>query len=569
MIVRTAGSDPAVAERAVEAADGTVVRVLRGVNMLVADIACPAVLDGAPGIVAAVPDSRIEPQSLGSESLLLDGSLVNVAEAIRAPELWRRGITGKGIGIALIDTGVAPVPTLGGQKVTFGPDLSIESQVEQLRHLDSFGHGTHMAAIMAGREGPVASGAVYAEDKENFYGIAPDASLLSIKVANHAGATDVSQVIAAIDWVVQMSPKTGLNIRIINLSYGSPPGQSPLLDPLAFAADMAMQRGIVVVTAAGNEGKDPDRGLLNPAFHPNVIAVGAVNTNRTPDDTSDDFVAPFSAQANGEWDDRGDVPGPDVVAPGVSIVSARVPGSVIALANPLAAVGQWGLLGSGTSQAAAVVSGAAALLLQRYPGLTPPQMKQLLYDTATPLNRTIKVNGERVNTDEAMGGGEINLVEAADKGYPTYPPQVTSLGTGSLENARGGIHLESDGLRLEGEVDLMGNTWDSEWMASFTEGVATWSDDGSSWNGSVWAGAGWLTAADEGWESREWRGGDWSSREWRSREWRSNTWTGLAWRQASWASKFWTEDGWSGGGWGSEVVLTGMASDIWATAKWG
>ncbi|NLT54271.1 MAG: S8 family serine peptidase [Actinomycetales bacterium] len=493
----------------------------------------------------------MEPLSLGTDAAAQPGSMDKVIDTIKARDLWKKGITGKGVGIALIDTGVAPVPSLvADTKVTLGPDLSIESQLTELLHLDTYGHGTHMAGIMAGREGPEATGAEYAADTANFHGVAPDAQVLSLKVANHAGATDVSQVIAAIDWVVQYRYSTGMNIRVINLSYGTASQQDPLFDPLAYAAEIAMQRGLVVVTAAGNNAAS-ETGLIDPAYHPNVIAVGATDMKGTADVT-DDTLADFSARAGGN---AAPTRGPDIVAPGTSIVSLRVPGSTVAVAHSSAAVGEWGIKGSGTSQAAAVVSGAVALMLQRRPAMLPPQVKELLTKTAKPLTD---------QTPATQGSGVIDLAAAASAPYPNYPAQVQGKGTGTIEAARAGIHLVADGVELTGEKDLLGGTWDPVWMSSFTQGEITWGESGSTWNSKLWTGSGWMGEDDSEWDARKWY-----ARKWKASLWAGATWSGGPWTDASWTTKQWTETGWSAGGWSSDVQLNGLASSIWATSHWG
>src|SRR5205085_152935 len=176
----------------------------------------------------------------------------------------------------------------------------------------------------------------------------------SVKVADAVGATDVSQVIAAIDWVVQHRHDNGLNIRVLNLSFGTDGSQDYLLDPLVHAADVAWNAGIVVVVAAGNRGSGSTR-LDNPARNPRLIAVGADDTKGTVV-SSDDTIPEFSSSGDG-------VRNPDVVAPGQSIVSLRDTNSSIDMNYPDARVGTRFFRGSGTSAATAVVSGSAALLL--------------------------------------------------------------------------------------------------------------------------------------------------------------------------------------------------------------
>src|SRR5512140_789844 len=141
------------------------------------------------------------------------GSMALVTESTGARAYWKAGYTGKGVDVAIIDSGIAPVNGLStAGKVVLGPDLSIESQDVSTRYLDTNGHGTHLAGIIAGRD-DAASGD-YANDVTNFLGMAPDTRLLSVKVAASEGQTDVSQVIAAIDWVVQHKNDNGLNVRV-------------------------------------------------------------------------------------------------------------------------------------------------------------------------------------------------------------------------------------------------------------------------------------------------------------------------------------------------------------------
>src|ERR1700686_4358755 len=130
-----------------------------------------------------------------------------------------------------MDSGVAPrngLKTPG--KAVNGPDLSFESQVPSLQYLDTCGHGTHMAGIIAGRDSSVTS--VSSNDTTHFLGMAPDAQFVSLKVADARGQTDVSQVLAAIDWVVQHQNDPGMNIRVLNISYAAISNKKYVLDPL-------------------------------------------------------------------------------------------------------------------------------------------------------------------------------------------------------------------------------------------------------------------------------------------------------------------------------------------------
>ena len=157
----------------------------------------------------------------------------------------------------MIATGVAPVPGLPAARIVNGPDLSVESQAPHLRYIDTYGHGTHMAGIIVGND--AATGTT---------GLAPEARLTSIKVGAANGAVDVTQVIAAVDWVIQHRNDEATHpIKVINLSYGSGGQAQPWNDALGFAVEKAWPSGIMVVGAAG-EYRTAAGSLAPPAAHP-------------------------------------------------------------------------------------------------------------------------------------------------------------------------------------------------------------------------------------------------------------------------------------------------------------
>ncbi|MFN2642999.1 MAG: S8 family serine peptidase [Actinomycetota bacterium] len=455
------------------------------------------------------------------------GSMYNTTKIVRAQDLWRNNITGRGIDVALIDSGVVPVNGLSaGDKVVNGPDLSFESQTDNLRYLDTYGHGTHLAGIIAGRGNDAYTTGSYT-NHDYFVGVAPDARVVNVKVAESSGATDVSQVIAAIDWVVQHRNDNGLNIRVLNISFGTESAQSYVEDPLAFAAEVAWRSGIVVVAAAGNEGSSAT-SLSDPAYDPYVIAVGADNPNGTPD-TSDDVIPSWSSRGNGQRN-------PSLVAPGQSIVSLRDVGSSIDANHPEGRVNTRFFKGSGTSQAAAVVSGAAALLLQQRPSLTPDQVKKLLTSTAN------AVPGVDAG---AQGAGLINVRAASAAATPAFTQTHTpATGLGSLESARGSTHLSRDGVELNGEQDIFGAAWDANAWSSAAAAGSSWS--GGTWNGNVWAGSDWSGSS---WSSSSWSSSSWSSSSWSSSSWSSSSWSSSSWSSSSWSSSSWSSSSWSSSSW--------------------
>ncbi len=464
------------------------------------------------------------------------GSLVSLTGRVGARAAWAAGVTGKDVTVALVDTGVAPVAGLDGKgKVIDGPDLSYDGQAAGTAYVDGFGHGTHLAGIITGQD---AGFDPKRPSDALFAGVAPEAQLLNMKVGAGDGGADVSQIIAALDWVVEHRGDHAMHVRVINLAYGTESVQPWQVDPLARAVENAWNAGIVVVAAAGNEGLEAS-SLLMPAVDPHVIAVGAVDHQGTTT-TSDDIVAAFT---NGGSATRR----PDVLAPGKSVVSLRVPGSYADTQHPEGLVagdasGRF-FRGSGTSQASAVVSGEVALLLSKKPSLTPDEVKALLMSTAQPLTE---------HPDPAMGAGVTNVAAALarlDLKGPLpglgriYP---ASSGTGTLEASRGGEHVvdPSDGSELSGEVDALGAPWDSRaWVAASTVGDA-W--DKGAWNGRTWAGdkfdgdrartAPWSGNA---WNGVPWSRHTWSEAQWSARSWRNNSWKARSWRSESWSARSW------------------------------
>jgi serine protease AprX len=458
-----------------------------------------------------------------------------VANLTHADTFWNNGYTGKGVGVALIDSGIAPVPGLNGVgKVVDGPDLSFESQSPDLRYLDTFGHGTHMAGIIAGKDSTVTTVNTTVA-KTNFVGMAPDAKIISLKVADQAGATDISQIIAAIDWVVQHRNDPGLNIKVLNLSFGTDGEQSYTLDPLAYAAEVAWRAGITVVVAGGNAGHGSPK-LNNPAYDPFVIAVASATTYGQTSCTYTCTVSSFSSSGD-------QTRYPDFLAPGQSISSLRVPGSALDQAFPAARQGTRMFRGSGTSQAAAVVSGSAALIAQRYPTATPDQIKFLLRATSFQLGRPT----------QSAGAGIMNLSGAYTAPLPSATASAQtftrSTGTGKLDLARGTARVVDNGVTLTGEKDIMGRTFASgTWAAK--AGTSAWS--GGIWNSSRWTGDGWSGSR---WTASAWSGSAWSGTAWSSVGFSSSRWTGSAWSGSGfsgsrWTSSRWTSNTWSSAGWG-------------------
>jgi serine protease AprX len=292
--------------------------------------------------------------------------------SIRADRAWYRA-TGRGVGVAVIDTGIAgdlvdfQTPGWQGSRVI----ASAVTNPCATDANDHYGHGTHVAGLIAGNS------LLYPWDNYFFgryMGVAPRANLVSVKVSDDDGNTTVLDVIYGIQFAVDN--KDAYNIRVINLSLSSVVAESYTTDPLDAAVEHAWFSGLVVVTAAGNEGTTNDGVTFAPANDPWAITTGALDDRGTWT-RFDDILA--------SWSSRGltqdGVRKPEVLAPGGGLVSTLAPGSDFAGLCPRCVVDGRYFRAGGTSMSAAVVSGAAALLLERHPEWTPAQVKGALVAT--------------------------------------------------------------------------------------------------------------------------------------------------------------------------------------------
>ena len=449
-------------------------------------------------------------------------SLANVRTIIGAGTGAAAKLTGKGVGIALIDTGVAPVAGLPKAQIVNGPDLSFESQAAGLRYLDTFGHGTHMAGIIVANDPSTGT-----------LGIAPEAKLTSVKVGSATGAVDISQVMAAIDWVVKHRNDDPANpIKIINLSYSAGGESSYNNDVLHFAAEQAWRNGVTVIAAAGNNGNSAGK-LTNPATDAFLVAVGAAATNGTVS-TADDDVATFC--------NLGSTRNVDVLAPGESVTSLRDPGSYIDNTYPAARTGDTLFRGSGTSQATAVTSAAAALILQARPTLRPDQLKDLLKRGTVLLNGNAKKAGLRmINVGTALGLTPATTAQSA----------AWSSANGLINLSRGANTVSVDGVLLSGEVTVFGPFNGLQWSTASAQQTA-WS--GGSWVGVKIAGDGWggTSFASRTWAAATWTQSPWGggSTSWFDPSWSGRFWASTGWSSGSWSGRFWASGGWSGTTWG-------------------
>jgi serine protease AprX len=293
--------------------------------------------------------------------------------SVRLDRAWTRA-TGKGVGVAVIDTGIAgdhaDFQLAGGRGSRVIASAVTNPCASDAN--DHFGHGTHVAGLIAGNSLTRVSG--NKELRGRYMGAAPQANLVSVKVSDDDGDTTILDVIYGIQFAVDHKDQFG--IRVVNLSLSSTVAESYLTDPLDAAAESAWFSGLVVVAAAGNEGTRPDAVSYAPANDPYVITAGALDDRGTWT-ARDDVLAPWSSRGLTQEGIRK----PEVLSSGTGLISALARGSDFADLCPRCVVdGDYFRL-SGTSMSAAVVSGIAALMIERNPGWTPDQVKGAMLAT--------------------------------------------------------------------------------------------------------------------------------------------------------------------------------------------
>jgi serine protease AprX len=312
-------------------------------------------------------------------------------QAVLAPYGWSKNLGGSGIGIAVIDSGINAgkdftLSKATGSRIVYNQNFASGPNTVA----DLYGHGTHVAGIVAGN-GTNSRGTTF---RKTFMGIADNVNLINLRVLDQNGAGSDSAVIAAIQKAISLKSK--YNIRVINLSLGRPVYESSKLDPLCQAVEAAWKAGIVVVVAAGNEGRNDSVGtqgygtIAAPGNDPYAITVGAMKPMGTAT-RADDLIASYSSKGPTLFDH---IVKPDIVAPGNMVISVlasstatlvrAAPENIVASSsystNAKGAASYFTL--SGTSMAAPVVSGAVALLLQKNSSLTPDQVKARLMKSA-------------------------------------------------------------------------------------------------------------------------------------------------------------------------------------------
>lgn len=394
--------------------------------------------------------------------------------------------TGSSVGIAVLDTGVTEHADLGANikqysflNGAYPQPIIVNGEIAQYNDSpreDLFGHGSHVAGVISGN-GALSNG--------NHHGAAGHASVLSMQVLNGSGSGSMSDVMAALDWLLTYGEY--FDIRVVNLSLGKGISESNTTDPLVLAVEKLWDAGMVVVVAAGNNGFAGAMTITSPANSRKVITVGSLTDNGTGADYSDDFVSSFSSMGPTVGDL---VMKPDLVAPGNRIVAAVSSSSLLAVYLPSRVSGciSIGLVSagcgddaylemSGTSMATPMVAAAAALMLEKDPTLSPATVKARLMRTARKtLADPLSAGAGLLNVDAAMSDTVVMTGEALS---PMMLPDPS--GTGTL--------IEDTALLWGGEAYASGSLYASGYG---------WTEAGVTANGYMWTD-GSVMAKGYGW----------------------------------------------------------------------
>lgn len=453
--------------------------------------------------------SQLNPALLNADAVYIDSvelkydsvyeTGVSYPSLAGADKLHAQGVTGLLTTVAVLDTGYWKHPSLDTTALGLGrvlaqydalgdgTDASMIgvlglTSLGSTNSTDNSGHGTHVTGIMLNKQ-RTADG--------RYFGIAPNANLVSVRAFDSSGRGTYSSVIRGIDWVVQN--KSNYRIRVLNLSLGAAPRSHYWEDPLNRAVMKAWKAGIVVVVSAGNGGPGPQT-ITVPGNVPYVITVGAMTDNFTPDNPADDRLASFSATGPTY---EGFVK-PEVVAPGGHIWSLMPTYARIAQDHPAYQNDGDFFTMSGTSQAAAVVSGIAALLTQAEPGLSPDAVKCKLMASARP---ALNPAGRRAYSVFQQGAGLINAYDARNE----PKRDCANRGLDIDKDLAGTAHYGGPARQSSNGDYYLANGSAEPWDQSYAwDQGYLWrqnSDDSDTWNeGYLWRQNADDETPDGGWE---------------------------------------------------------------------
>jgi serine protease AprX len=513
------GADADGAARAVLAAGGRVVTLLPVVRGVAAQLPQHTTLGPAWSVA---PQREITVAEAATPAGTAGATTVRQMMGLPAS-----GDEGRGVTVAVVDTGIADVPDLAGQ-------LAGRVDLTGTGAGDGYGHGTFMAGLIAAT-GKASAGA--------HRGVAPGAKLIDVKVADADGRTDLTTVLRGLQWVSDHRK----DVQVVNLSLSSNSSLPYQIDPLTQALESLWHQGVTVVVPSGNDG--PGTGsVTSPGNDPLLITAGGLDAGSTAD-RGDDVVGAWSGRGP-TW--QGDAK-PDLVAAGGHVVSLSSPGSVVDRGNPQARVGAGYIRGSGTSMAAAVTSGIIADVLAVQPKLRPAAVKNLLTST------TYASAGLSRTAGGGAGGLDAARVLAAaprwntGKAQQDYDADTDTVGRDAKRWA-----AFSEAL-VNGDQQAADKAWKKLTPASRDWAARAWAQldpAARAWAARAWADADWTARA---WADGEWVARAWAARAWAARAWASDDWAARAWADADWTARAWAADDWAARAW---------AADRWSARAW-
>jgi serine protease AprX len=364
---------------------------------------------------------------------------------VNADDAWAKKLTGAGVTVAVLDTGVNPLnPDIQGKVFpVFVNPLATG-------YLDDHGHGTHVTGIINGRSA-----------SDRYVGVAPDARVISVKIADDKGAARESDMLRGLDWVY--NNRLQHNIKVVNLSVSAATPQSYKSSPIDAAVERLWQAGVTVIASAGNHGNEFGATWFAPGNDPFAITVGCLDDNQTTS-SGDDSVCSFSSR--GRTQDG--ISKPDIIAPGRKILGPLTHvDAQLALEKPDRVTADKRYLRlSGTSMSAPVVTGAVALLLQKNPNLKPNQIKHLLTSTAKSFR------------GKSDGAGLLDILKAVD-----------GASSGSIREANQGRKYAPGVVTGSGGAAFSQSFWDNSYWDSSYWDSSYW--DSSYWDSSYWDSSYW------------------------------------------------------------------------------
>ena len=466
------------------------------------------------------------------------------AVSVNANDPWSKGYDGTGIGVAVVDTGITGSSDFVGNAANFDNSTSgspagnrivanVAVNASATTTNDGFGHGTHIAGIIGG-DSQLLSG--------QYIGIAPGANLINVKVADDTGAASLGDVIAGMEFVYTNA--AAYNIKVVNLSLNSTVAQSYKTDPLCAAAEALWFRGVFVVAAAGNAG--PNSVGYCPGNDPFVMTVGSID-DRGTSSYGDDLPASWSSYGTSQ---DGFVK-PELLTPGVGIISDMDSQSLLYQQHPSHVVSQYYFSMSGTSMSAGVMSGVAALVLQRHPDWRPGQLKCTLMITSRSLsgkNSMFSVPRAGNASNQSTPSCNADLGIAPSIGFAkllkvgviawvlSQPSPVAAALSIGLDPTTLGFDLTSV---TADTLDWSSITWSSIKWDSIKWDSIKW--DAITWSSIKWDSIKWDSLTSDGvnfnsitWSSIKWDSIKWDAITWSSIKWDSITWDSIKWDSIKW-----------------------------------